>query len=63
MTEATPDAATCQEAFDTFRVTCQCGSQRVEWFNSMGWSEMSGGWGEAGFRCLDCRTEVEMITA
>lgn len=56
------DAETCQEAFGAFRVRCRsCGSECVEWFNDMGFSTESGGWGSAGFRCLDCGAETEMV--
>ena len=53
-----------QEAFGTFQVRCgSCASLKVEWFNDMGFSAMSGGWGSAGFRCKDCGAETEMIEA
>lgn len=53
-----------QEAFENFEVRCRkCGSLRVEWFNNIGFSEVSGPWGGAGFRCLECGTETEMFEA
>lgn len=51
-----------QEAFGKFQVRCgECGSLRVEWVNTLGWSNESGGWGEAGFRCKDCGDQTYMI--
>lgn len=53
-----------QQAFGTFTVTCdKCGSQNVAWENTLGYSAMSGGWGEAGFRCDDCGNRTDMIEA
>lgn len=38
-----------------FTVTCKgCGSTRVIFDNSLGWSPESGGWGDAFLRCLEC---------
>ena len=51
-----------QQAFGTFTVTCdKCGSQNVKWDNTLGYSAMSGAWGEAGFVCLDCKNTTWMI--
>jgi hypothetical protein len=51
-----------QEAFGNFEVRCQkCGSLRVEWVNTIGYSKLSGGWGEAGFKCRDCGATTDMI--
>lgn len=53
-----------QEAFDRFQVRCRsCGSLHVEWFNDMGFSCESGGWGSAGFCCRYCGIKTEMITS
>lgn len=63
-TDIKPDPAVLQEAFGGFRVQCrECGSERVDWINTLGFSAVSGGWGEAGFRCLDCGCETHMIEA
>jgi hypothetical protein len=45
-----------------FSVQCdKCGSKLVELDNSMGWSEMSGGWGSIDFVCAECGNRTSIM--
>lgn len=59
------DAMTIDECMEThpgFLIACRkCGSNRVVFENTLGFSEMSGGWGEATLTCLDCGESTTLI--
>lgn len=49
----------CQKCYQGFEITCgKCGGKKVYIENSMGWSELSGGWGDVRLICLECENET-----
>jgi len=51
-----------QKAYQHFKVRCRkCASLNVEWINTLGYSQESGIWGEAGFKCRNCGAQTDMI--
>ena len=54
----------CEETHPGFEVKCKsCGSTRVIFENTMGWSALSGGWGSADLECLDCGHSTELVVS
>lgn len=44
-----------ESVFEKFKVVCKnCGSENVEFEDSRGYSDTSGGWGELELVCVDC---------
>ncbi len=44
-----------------FTVICnKCSSNNVYFENTLGFSELSGGWGELSFICSDCESSVDI---
>lgn len=57
------DRVNYKDFWPGFTVKCEeCGSERVRLENTMGWSEISGGWGELSFVCDDCGQKVDIYT-
>lgn len=53
------DFAAC---YPGFRVTCEkCESARCYTESSMGWSELSGGWGSFDLVCSDCGNRTILL--
>jgi transcription elongation factor Elf1 len=50
-----------EKFYPNFAIKClKCNSEKVAIRNTLGWSEVSGGWGEITLVCLQCdnRTEI-----
>ena len=44
-----------------FVITCdRCGSRNVGVYSNVGYSEVSGGWGEVGLLCKSCGADTEI---
>jgi hypothetical protein len=57
-----------QEDYDKthlgFTVTCcECGSTRVYFDNSLGYSATSGGWGSCDLICDECGNQTELASS
>ena len=51
------------ELFTDFNVTCKkCGSVNIEFEDSRGYSETSGGWGSLDLVCVDCGNRQEVVS-
>lgn len=56
------DQETIDQQWPGFEVKCKaCGSTLVQLENTMGYSDMSGGWGSIDFVCLSCAARAEIV--